>query len=300
VLEALSKMAPAVSVVVCTHDRPDELRRCLTALARLEDPAEVIVVDSASRPPCDGVVAEFAAQIPGLRYVYEPQPGLSRARNRGVALASADLVAFVDDDAAVEPDWCRRLAGAFHDPRVACAGGSCVADLRGPRPLWLSDRLLQYAGITRFPEGGREARSRAEYPFGANVCFRRAPLTALGGFPENLGRIGTALLSGEESAVIDGLRRAGWRVWIEPGAVVRHAVDPARLRARYYWRRLWWQGIGRARGRSASDPWLSARILAGAPVRLALWPLTRDAVHLFRVAETAGYLWERAREAWAR
>ena len=123
---------------------------------------------------------------------------------------------------------------------------------------------------------------------------------AVGGFSEGLGRIGTALLSGEESAVIDALRRAGWRVWIEPAAVVRHAVDPVRLRAGYYWRRLWWQGIGRARGRRSSDRWLSARILLGAPARLALWPLTRDAVHLFRVAETAGYVWERARGARAR
>ena len=283
---------PLLSVVVCSHERPDELERCLAALESLEDPVEIVVVDSASRPPCRELVGSRA------RYVYVEEPGLSRARNVGVGVASCELIAFVDDDAAVRPDWARRLARAFRDPRVGAAGGTCSPAFRAKRPRWLSDRLLQYAGITRFGEGAREARSSAEYPFGANVCVRRTALAEVGGFSEELGRIGTSLLSGEEAAVLDAMRAAGWAIRLEPAAVVDHAVVPARCRGAYYWRRLWWQGRSRAR---AQRSWLvGLRVAAGAPVRLALWLVTRDRVHLYRLAETAGYLRERLKPGDAR
>jgi len=276
---------PLLSVVVCTHERPDDLARCLAALEALEDPVETIVVDSASRPPSREVVGERA------RYAYVEEPGLSRARNVGASLASSDLIAFVDDDAAVEPGWAGKLVAGFENPRVGAVGGTCRAAFQAPRPRWLSDRLLQYAGITRFGAAAREARTSAEYPFGANVCVRRAALDEVGGFAEQLGRIGCSLLSGEEAAVLDSMRAAGWTIWLEPDAVVVHAVTPARCESRYYWRRLWWQGRSRAR---AQRSWrVGLRLVVAAPVRLVLWVATRDRVYLYRLAETVGYLRER-------
>jgi GT2 family glycosyltransferase len=276
---------PLLSVVICTHERPADLARCLVALARLEDPVEVIVVDSASQPPCRELVA------PPARYVYVGEPGLSRARNAGVEVASCELIAFVDDDAAVTPDWARRLASAFERKDVGAVGGTCRAAFESPRPAWLSDRLLQYAGITRFGAREREARSSAEYPFGANLCVRRRALEEVCGFTESLGRIGTLLLSGEEAAVLDAMRSSGWRIWLRPDAVVEHTVASGRCRSGYYWRRLWWQGRSRAR---AQRSWRVAfRVVLGAPVRLGLWLFTRDRVYLYRLAETTGYVRER-------
>ena len=279
-----------MSVVVCTHDRPDDLARCLAAIAALEDRVEVIVVDSASRPPCRGLVAGFAYAIPDLRYRYEPEPGLSRARNRGLSEASRPVVAFVDDDAAPAPDWARKLVAGFDDPHVGCVGGTCLPAFSGARPRWLSDRLLQFSGITRIGAVAREARSGAEFPFGANMAMRAAALRDIGGFSERLGRVGRSLLSGEEHAAIATLRDIGWRVWLQPDAVVTHAVAPERLEGRYYWRRLWWQGVSRAReGRSPRVAW---RLAVAAPLRVAMWFVTRDRVHLYRTAETVGYLRE--------
>lgn len=275
---------PLLSVVVCTHSRPDDLERCLGSLARLVDPVETIVVDSASDPPCRDVAERF-----GARYAYEPVPGLSRARNRGARLATSDLVAFVDDDAAVTAGWAAQITAPFGDPSVGAAGGRCRAVFPRARPRWLSDRLLQFAGITRYEEAAREATSSSDYPFGANLCVRRAALEAIGGFSEELGRNGTSLLSNEESAALDALRADGWRIWWQPAAVVDHTVAPERCRPGYYWRRLWWQGVSRARGRRS--PLVALRLLAAAPVRLVLWLVTRDRFYLYRTAETAGYLY---------
>jgi GT2 family glycosyltransferase len=278
-----------LTVVVCTHQRPADLERCLDSLARLQTPVDVIVVDSASDPPCQSVVARFSDSLPGLVYHFEPVPGLSRARNAGMDLAKTELVAFVDDDVLVTPEWAERIVAPFADPAVACVGGTCAPAFATERPAWLSDRLLQYAGITRFRES-REARSTSEYPFGANVAFRCAALRKIGGFSECLGRTGRTLLSGEEAVAIDALRAGGWRVWLEPDAVVFHTVTAERCTSRYYWRRLWWQGVTRAR--AAPSTLLTLRLLAALPIRLGLWILTRDRVHLFRAAETTGYVRE--------
>ena len=270
-----------LSVIVCTHDRPDDLRRCLVGLQSLEDPVEVVVVDSASQTPVD--------PVDGARVVRLEEPGLSRARNAGLAVASGDLVAFVDDDATVAPDWARRISEPFADDDVGCVGGACVPAFASARPRWLSERLLQYAGITRFHER-REVAARRDYPFGANICFRREAFG--GGFPEHLGRTGSALLSGEEVVAIDRVLERGYRVVLEPGAVVHHLVAPERCRSSYFWRRLWWQGVTRARGEASVG--LTMRLLAALPVRLALYAGTRDRMHLYRLAETAGYLRELA------
>lgn len=285
-----------LTVVVCTHNRPRDLERCLEALARLDDEPEIIVVDSASRPPCEEVVARYTPVVPNLRYVREEAPGLSRARNSGVAHATGRIVAFVDDDAAPRPDWSMRVVAAFADPSVGCVGGACAPafEAAAERPRWLSDRLLKFAGITRFGSEAREARSSAEWPFGANIAFRAEVLRAERPFPEELGRCGTTLMSGEEWAVVEAVRRGGWKIWLEPRAVVDHAVHPERCRSSYYWRRSWWAGVTRSRAANSSVK-VGLRLVVAAPIRLGLYVLTRDRVYLYKAAETAGYLVERTR-----
>jgi glucosyl-dolichyl phosphate glucuronosyltransferase len=287
----------SLSVVVCTHNRALDLAQCLDALCGLHEAPEIIVVDSASEPPIRYLVEGYTDRLSGLRSVREDRAGLSRARNRGVAEARGDVIAFLDDDAAPHPDWAGKIVAPFEaDAGVGCVGGACLAEFDGvARPRWLSDRLLQFAGITRFGPDSREARSSAEWPFGANIAFRAAALdTVEGPFSEQLGRDGTTLLSGEESALVRGLLVAGWKVWLEPGAVVGHTVHPERCRSRYYWRRLWWAGVSRAR--AADVPWgLGVRLVAAAATRFVLYAVTRDRVHLYRTAETAGFLVERVR-----
>jgi glycosyltransferase involved in cell wall biosynthesis len=281
---------PLLTVVICSHNRPEDLERCLRGLAAVEDDVAVIVVDSASNPPLRATVDGFSSSFRSLTYHYEAQPGLSLARNRGLELAGTELVAFLDDDTVPERAWVRNLVGPFADPSVVCVGGSCRAAFDCERPPWLSDRVLQFAGVTRFGAEARRVRSSAEYPFGANICFRRRALFELGGFSTELGRIGARLLSGEEYDVIEKLRRAGGAIWVEPTAVVDHRVTAARCRARYYWRRSWWQGVSRAR--VERSPRLGARLVSAALVRLGLWAVTGDRFYLFRTAETAGYLAE--------
>src|SRR5690606_10253863 len=101
---------PSISVVVCTRDRPQELRACLVALGKIDYPDyEVIVVDNASETAETSAIVEAAR----LRYVREDRPGLDWARNRGWRLARYDIIAFTDDDVLVDPMWLRGIARAL-------------------------------------------------------------------------------------------------------------------------------------------------------------------------------------------
>jgi len=108
------------SVVICTRDRPERLEQCLEAVARLDYPrVDALIVDNA---PSDSRTRDLAARR-GVRYLVEPLPGLSRARNRGARACETEIVAFLDDDAIPEPDWLSALAAEFMDPLVMAVAG---------------------------------------------------------------------------------------------------------------------------------------------------------------------------------
>src|SRR5262249_11056668 len=90
-----ARPAPSLTAVVCTHDRPELLARCLDSLVALRERGaakapelEILVVDNA---PSDDAARDAASQRPRVRYVREPITGLDFARNRGLAEAAGEF-----------------------------------------------------------------------------------------------------------------------------------------------------------------------------------------------------------------
>jgi glycosyltransferase involved in cell wall biosynthesis len=230
---ALRAAAPFVSVVVATRDRPASLAACLEALLALDYPAyEIIVVDNA---PSDEATAECVRRAQGgraaVRYVREARPGPSWARNRGLAEARGALVAFTDDDVAVDAHWLSALAEGF----AAAAGVACVTGLVLPAELETpAQQLIEQCGgfgkgfARRVHEPTRGRGGDRLHPYiasafgsGNNMAFRTDVLRALGGFDPALGPT-TPALGGEELAAFFGVLRAGYRLVYEPAAFMRH------------------------------------------------------------------------------
>jgi GT2 family glycosyltransferase len=225
--QAVDDAAATVSVVVCTRDRPDELARCLDALSDLRPrPFELIVVDNA---PDRVITRELVARYPFARYVPEPRPGLSRARNAGVHCARGEIVAFTDDDAAPHRHWVGRIAQAFEDTAVAAVTGLVL-----PTELETEGQVVFETTLGWFPSGTRavefdddffEWHRRQGVPVwlmgaGANMAVRRSALIAVGLFDERLGA-GAAGCS-EDSELWYRLLARGWLCRYEPNAVVFH------------------------------------------------------------------------------
>jgi glycosyltransferase involved in cell wall biosynthesis len=235
-----------ISAIICTFKRPDYLRHALRSLCEQSLPGdqyEVIVVDNAVEAEAEQVVKEFDDGRINLRYVTEERVGLSRARNTGLMAAAAPYVAYMDDDARADSQWLEALLDAFEQtsPAPAAVGGRVWLDWQGEKPAWVPERHLS---LYTYVDHGAGAHSleNGEYLVGANLAFEKEALLSVGGFDANLGRQGSLLLSGEESAILEQLRARHQSVYYEPAAFVWHSVDQTRRRPTWLVRRLFWDG----------------------------------------------------------
>jgi glycosyltransferase involved in cell wall biosynthesis len=242
-----------VSAVVCTHNRATVLRGALASLAAQTLPVgsyEIVVVDNASTDATRDLVTRELAGLAGLRYVYEPQLGVSRARNAGWQAARAPLVAYLDDDAIAAPDWLARAVAGFRElePSPGCLGGPVLPIWEAPRPAWLPDALLPYLTVLDLDQL-RGPMPRGKFLYGTNSVFPRARLAEIGGYPAGLGPIGSWHRSGEDTFVQKRLRERGLQLWYDPALRVQHRVSAERLSRRWVSRRLYLEGLSRARQR---------------------------------------------------
>lgn len=237
-----------VTVVVCTRDRPEEITRCLTGLRRLSYPyLEILVVDNApSGPATRDAVAAAAREDPRIRYVVEPRPGLSRARNRGLCTATGRFVAFTDDDVLVDEEWIQGVVRGFRcGPDVACVTGLvCTAQITNDFERFFDARTSSWStrvSPTVYPPALPRSidplypYSAGRFGTGANFAFRREVFTDLGGFDESLGA-GTPCRGGEDLDAFVRVMRAGHTISYEPSAVVwhHHRADLRGLRKQMY------------------------------------------------------------------
>jgi O-antigen biosynthesis protein len=223
---------PSVSVVVPTCNRLSTLLPCLDAiLGSSVVPLEVIVVEN--RPSGSGVAAALAAchgDDSRVRYLEEPRPGVSRARNRGLAAVRSEIVAFVDDDVLVDADWLANIVLAFAENHEA----SCVTGLILPLELeWPAQRWIeQYGGFSKgfdrviFDESTREVDPLFPYlcggfGSGANAAFRTNVLRRLGGFDVVLGGA-AGVRAGEDIDLFLRLMLSAHTLVYEPAALVWH------------------------------------------------------------------------------
>ncbi len=222
--------APFISIVICTRDRADRLAACLDHVGRQEYPRyEVVVVDNA--PAGDGVRALVEARQGGAQYRYavEPRGGLSWARNAGIAAASGEIIAFLDDDEEPDRHWLAGLAGGFaRADDIGCVTGTILpARLDTQAQEW-----FEWAGGHSKGRGfspavfSRHGPQNPLYPLppfgaGGNMAFRRAVLARIGGFDVAMGA-GTPSLASEDTLALTLVLLAGYRIAYEPAALARH------------------------------------------------------------------------------
>lgn len=278
-----------VTVVVCTRDRPRMLACALERLRALRhDRFEVIVVDSGSSGEATAeAFRAVAGADPRLRYVSEPRPGLSRARNRGLAEAGFEHVAFTDDDVLVDPWWLDGIARGFaRAPGAGCVTGlvlpahlDTAAERYFDRRVWWSSTLEP-----RVHDPGHPDRESRLFPFdtgrigtGANFAVDRALMADLGGFDESLGA-GSPSRSGEDLDAFLRILWAGRAIVFEPSALVwhHHRQGMAELGDQMH---AYGMGLGAYIAKHLGEPGKRGQVLRRAPLGVAhvmgLWARSR-------------------------
>jgi len=213
---------PSISVIVPSWRRPEELQRCLRALAsqRLR-PLEVVV---GARSGDDETirVAEALGRAAGLHVitVAAKEPGVIAAMSAALSRCSGEIIALTDDDAEPRPDWLERLAAALGNPRVGGAGG------RDWQPTERADRAdvgrVQWFGrvIGNHHLGAGPARA-VDVLKGVNMAIR-APLLRPTGFDGRMRGAGAQMFW--ELALCLPIRRAGWTLVYDPAIAVEHHI----------------------------------------------------------------------------
>lgn len=258
--------SPQISAIICTHNRHTYLGAAIDSLLVQDFPEnfEIVVVDNASSDFAspDSSISRTRSVVEArlwdcrLKYVWEPELGLSVARNTGARVAKSEILAYLDDDAVAESNWLRVLHAAYQsNQKLAVAGGK--VELLWPEgvspPHWLSPGLAQNLGAYDLGETRVGVNVAGLTPRGVNYSIRRAFLEQIGGFDVKLGRVGKKLLSNEELRATELALELGWEVVYLPEALVFHNVAPSRLNKGWFVERGWWQGISECYREQLSD-----------------------------------------------
>jgi GT2 family glycosyltransferase len=238
--------SPSLAVIVCAYtlDRYALLERALRSVRdQVPAPDQVIVIVDHNPE----LLARVSAAFPDLTVVpNDGPPGLSGARNTGLRAVTAEIVAFLDDDAAAEPGWLAALAAPYVDAHVAAVGGWAEPEWDAGRPAWFPEEFAWVVGCSYrgLPIGDADVRNM----LGCNMSFRRAALLGIGGFDARLGRVRDHPVGAEETELCIRLRQAapGSRIVHRPAARVVHHVPASRGRWAYFRARCQAEGWSKA------------------------------------------------------
>lgn len=296
----LSHVPIALSIIIPTHNRASDLIENLTALLPQcrGRPVEIVVVDSASNAEYEAALEPVRRMGP-VSFIRLDRPGVSVARNAGVARARGAWFGFLDDDVIVASDWVAAALAriASSDDKTGVVAGRVL-----PRwPTSTAGRSFDPARLGRrsrvllsILDGTREYCTTAE-PFGisANLLVRREALLQVGGFPEDMGRIGDSLASGEDPYVIDEIVRGGFASWYDGSLCVEHKIYAKQLTPAWMARRAWHEGFVSLR--KSESGWVRmmvmAKCLASLPALAVLrvvGPTQSD--HVVRLHHNLGFL----------
>lgn len=233
-----------ITAIICTRNRAASLDRALQSAARLRIPTglrwELLIIDNGSSDGTPAVVAAFADRLP-VRHVFEPEAGLSNARNRGVAEARGALICWTDDDVELDPEW----LAAYNDaalkfPDAAFFGGNITPSLEAPTPEWFAlivrepemQNLLAARHFGRIPVP--LAMRGGLMPFGANFAVRSAEQKRYL-YDPSLGVSPLHRRLGEETQMILSISADGGTGWSVPASNVKHIIPATRQNRSYIW-----------------------------------------------------------------
>jgi cellulose synthase/poly-beta-1,6-N-acetylglucosamine synthase-like glycosyltransferase len=156
---------------------------------------------------------------------------------------TSPIVAFLDDDAVADPKWLELLLERFKDSSVVGAGGGVIAAWEAPKPGWFPEEFAWVVGASfrGMPEDVSEVRN----VWAENMAVRRNRFMEVDGFRRHFGKVGSHN-SPEDTDLCIRMAKSGGRWLYVPQARISHHVPPSRASFRYFMRRSYHEGEGKA------------------------------------------------------
>ena len=244
--DAQAKDTLPVTVVICayTERRWAQTQNAVASVLGQRPRPEQLILVIDHNPS----LAERAQrELTGVKVLEnDSTPGLSGARNTGLAAATQPVTAFLDDDAEARPGWLASLTEPYRNANVVATGGGVHPRWPEVRPRWLPPTFDWVVGCSYL--GLPETPSPVRNPIGANMSMRTEQALRAGAFDVAVGRVGRRPRGCEETELAIRLTAAvpGSVVWYVPAAAVDHHVGRDRLRVHYFLSRCWHEGMSKA------------------------------------------------------
>lgn len=232
---------PELTIVICTHNRATLLTRTLESLLAAKRPpvdVELLIVANHCSDDTHHLLETYASRrYDGLaiRWFAEPTKGKSHALNAAIRAVLANLVAFVDDDQRVDPEFLTATCTtALQVPEADLICGRLLPDWDGSEPSWVHDagpyRIFPLP-VPNFDLGDESVwlNANTAIPSGGNFTVRAPCLRRVGDFSTNLGPVGHDLGGSEDSEWLLRALRSGAKLRYDPSIIQRHHIEAKRL-----------------------------------------------------------------------
>jgi glucosyl-dolichyl phosphate glucuronosyltransferase len=235
-----------VSVIICayTEARWEDLMAAIESIHHQTQPAREIIVVVDHNPKLFDRVRRARPEIVVVEN-REPR-GLSGARNTGIAVAQANVIAFLDDDAEAALDWLQHLTLWYSRDDVVGVGGIVEPRWEGVEPAWFPKEFHWVVGCSY--QGLPESSGPVRNLFGGCMCIRRKAFDLVGGFRGSIGRSNGRPMGCEETEFCIRVHqhRPEWRFMFEPRAWAYHRVPAQRTTWGYFRARCYAEGLSKA------------------------------------------------------
>ena len=236
---------PTVSVVIAAFmmERWNDLFEAVASVRTQTVPVFETVVVIDHNP---ALLARAQDGLPGVIVTANAGPaGASAARNSGVSVSHGEMVAFLDDDAVASPTWLAALLGHFASPDVVGAGGRLDPLWAASRPRWFPYEFDWAVGGSY--RGMPETAVPVRNVWSNNMAIRRSVFDSIGGFRSDFGKVGHRSRPEDTDLCLRASAAQPGGTWVyEPAAVAGHRVPLTRATLRFFLRRCYNEGAGKA------------------------------------------------------
>jgi len=236
---------PAVSVVIAAFmtERWNDLSEAVESVRVQTVPAFETVVVIDHNP---ALLARAREGLPRVVLTANTEgSGASGARNAGVAASRGEVAAFLDDDAVASPGWLEALAGHFANPDVVGVGGRLIPLWADSRPRWFPCEFDWAVGASY--RGMPEEAVPVRNVWSGNMAIRRSVFDSVGGFRSDFGKVGGRSRPEDTDLCLRAAAAQPRGTWIyEPAGIAGHRVPHSRATLRFFLRRCFSEGSGKA------------------------------------------------------
>jgi len=222
-----------ISIIICTYNSSESLKRCLTSLLRVKDSGvdyEIVIIDNNSNDQTKTIAEEFKCLSSRIVYNFFPIQGLAKARNYGIKMSHKEYILFTDDDITFDENFLIGYDDLIKANKPGLAGGRILLKYASERPRWLSDKIDYVYGWYDY---GTQSKiyPNGSYPLGPSFLIQRSLLTVYGGFDDTLGLKGNVqtVSRGEETELAIRFKNNGIELHYCGESLVYHNVNDNRM-----------------------------------------------------------------------